>query len=56
MSGMRQARIAKRNNKEAILDFSYSGWLSVESLQYTGQTLSKSSYGQYLLSLIKELV
>lgn len=33
-----------------------NGWLSVESLQCTGQTLSKSSYGQYLLSLIKELV
>ena len=32
----------------------YNGWLSAADLQRIGQLLSKSSYGQYLLSLAKE--
>lgn len=34
----------------------HNGWLSVDDLQCIGQALSKNSYGQYLLSLIKESV
>ncbi|MCY1350665.1 Glucose-1-phosphate thymidylyltransferase 2 [compost metagenome] len=33
-----------------------NGWLNLDELQCTGQALSKSSYGQYLLSLVKESV
>lgn len=33
-----------------------NGWLNVGELQCAGQALSKNSYGQYLLSLIKEPV
>lgn len=32
-----------------------SGWLNVDDLQRIGKSLSKNSYGQYLLSLFKEL-
>lgn len=32
----------------------YNGWLSAADLQFIGQSLSKNSYGQYLLSLAKE--
>ena len=32
----------------------YNGWLTVDDLQRIGQSLSKNSYGQYLLSLAKE--
>ena len=31
-----------------------NGWLTKEDLQQAGQALSKNSYGQYLLGLIKE--
>lgn len=31
-----------------------NGWLSVEELSKTGNELKKNSYGQYLLSLVKE--
>ena len=31
-----------------------NGWLTKEDLQQSGQALSKNSYGQYLLGLIKE--
>jgi glucose-1-phosphate thymidylyltransferase len=30
-------------------------WLAAEDLKNTGKQLSKNSYGQYLLSLVKEL-
>lgn len=33
-----------------------NGWMSIEALTEVGASLSKSSYGQYLLSLIKEHV
>lgn len=33
-----------------------NGWLSADDLQRIGQSLSKNSYGQYLLSLAKESV
>ncbi|CAD5375442.1 glucose-1-phosphate thymidylyltransferase [Pseudomonas sp. OF001] len=32
----------------------HNGWLSVEELQRIGHSLSKSSYGQYLLSIARE--
>lgn len=32
----------------------YNGWLTADDLQRIGQSLSKNSYGQYLLSLAKE--
>lgn len=32
-----------------------NGWLSVEDLQYLGQSLSKNGYGEYLLSLVEDL-
>ena len=32
----------------------YNGWLNADDLQRIGQSLSKNSYGQYLLSLAKE--
>ncbi len=32
----------------------YNGWLTTDDLQCIGQSLSKNSYGQYLLSLAKE--
>lgn len=32
----------------------YNGWLTTDELQRIGQSLSKNSYGQYLLSLAKE--
>jgi glucose-1-phosphate thymidylyltransferase len=31
-----------------------NGWLSAEALEKTGRSLSKSGYGQYLLSLLKK--
>ena len=31
-----------------------NGWLSTEQLRHIGQTLNKSGYGQYLLSLIED--
>ena len=34
----------------------YNGWLTADDLQRIGQSLSKNSYGQYLLSLAKESV
>lgn len=34
----------------------YNGWLSADDLQRIGQSLSKNSYGHYLLSLAKESV
>ncbi|WP_339461957.1 glucose-1-phosphate thymidylyltransferase RfbA [Pseudomonas sp. EA_105y_Pfl2_R69] len=34
----------------------YNNWLSADDLQRIGKALSKNSYGQYLLSLIKESV
>lgn len=32
----------------------YNGWLNTDDLQRIGQGFSKNSYGQYLLSLVKE--
>src|SRR5690606_10188046 len=32
----------------------YNGWLRANELQHIGQSLSKNSYGQYLLSLAQE--
>ena len=34
----------------------HNGWLNADDLQRLGQSLSKNSYGQYLLSLAKESV
>ena len=34
----------------------HNGWLNADDLQRIGQSLSKNSYGQYLLSLAKESV
>lgn len=33
----------------------HNGWLNADDLQRIGQSISKNSYGQYLLSLVKEL-
>jgi glucose-1-phosphate thymidylyltransferase len=33
-----------------------NGWLGVDELQKMGEAMSKNSYGQYLMSLVKEQV